>query len=322
MRLIGLAVVLAVSLLLGPRAAEAQQATKLAHIGILSRSEPQPIEAFRDGLRNLGHIEGKTYTIEPRYGEGRTARLQELALDLARSQVDVIFAPHGAAAAAAKFAAPTIPVVFISADPIADGLVASFNRPGGNLTGFAAPLADLASKWLELLREALPGVRRVAVLFIPDVRGSLAQLDSVKAAARVMKVEILPVAVRSESDLEMAFANAKQQRAGAITQISSPLFGSHRVQMVALAAKHRLPAIYDDRNFTEVGGLMSYGPDLGLVFRRAATYVDKILKGAKPSDLPVEQPTKFELVINLKTAKALGLTIPQSLLLRADQIIE
>jgi putative ABC transport system substrate-binding protein len=236
--------------------------------------------------------------------------------------VDVIFAPHGAAAAAAKKATPGIPVVFISADPVADGLVTSLGRPGGNLTGISNPVEDLASKWVELLRDALPGVRRVAALSIPESRGSLASVDGFRAAATAMKLDLLPLPVRSEGDLDAAFATAARERAEAITHIASPLFASQRVLMVTLAARYRLPAIYDTRGFVEAGGLMSYGPDIGLQFRRAAGYVDKILKGAKPADLPVEQPTKFELVVNLKTAKALGLTIPPSVLARADEVIE
>jgi putative ABC transport system substrate-binding protein len=308
------------ALVAAPLAGDAQSG-RVSRIGILARGAPdvRSFAAFHDALQERGQVEGQTYVLEPRYSEGSTERLRELASDLVRSHVDVIFAPHGAAAAAAKAVAPAIPVVFIAQDPIADGLVTTYSRPGGHLTGFAVPLEALATKWMEILRETIAALSRVAVIYIPDSRGSLAQLDGFKGAAAALALEILPLPVRGERDIETAFTTAARQRVGAITQIASPFFQASR--MVELAARHRLPAIYDTRGFVEAGGLMSYGADVNLVFRQAAIYVDKILKGAKPADLPVEQPTKFELVINLKTAKALGLTIPQSVLLRADEVI-
>ncbi len=314
----------ALGLIVAPLAAQEYKAqpAKPARIGVLSVGFPPEAEAFREGLRDLGHVEGRTYVIEARDAASTSyAQLLELASDLARSQVDIMFA-IGRAAAAAKTAAPGVPVVFLSTDPISEGLVASFNRPGGNRTGIAIPWEDLASKWVELLRDVWPRVQRVAVLFITEAPGSLAQLDAFRAAAAVKKVEVLAVAVRSASDLEPAFATAARQRAGAIAQVASPLFDSERPRMVALAARYRLPTIYYARAWVEAGGLMSYGPDLRLIFRRAAVYVDRILKGANPADLPVERPTKFDLVINLKTAKALGLTFPQSVLVRADEVVQ
>ena len=295
-----------------------------ARIVILSRGAPPEdhIQAFREGLQELGHLEGQTYTIEPRYSGVSTARLRELAAEVPRSKPDIIFASHGEAAAAAKRASSSIPIVFTSVDPIALGLITSFARPSGHATGVATPQVDLSAKGVQLLRDAFPALKRVAVLFIPESRGSLSPLDGFKTAVTTMKVEILPVAVPSEVDLETAFETPARQRAGAITQIGAQFFRGQRARMVAFAARHRISAIYDDPAFVEEGGLMSYRSDRRLIYRRAAAYVDKILKGAKPADLPVEQPTKFELVINLKTAKALGLTIPQSLLSRADEVIQ
>ena len=315
---------LVLALLAAPLPAEAQPA-KPARIGVLQATSTPPPEfaAFQDGLRELGHIEGQTYTIERRHAGGKPERFPELAADLVRSRVDLVLAGGDAAARAVREVDASIPVVFLSGDPIAAGLVASFNRPGGNLTGFAIPFKDLAAKWAELLRDTSPRIRRVAFLV------SYAQnpppnphLQAFQAAAAALKLDVLPIEVRGEADLEAAFAAAVRQRAEAITQSASPLFDGQRERMVALAARYRLPAIYYQRHWADAGGLMAYGPDLRVVFRRAAVYVDRILKGTRPADLPVEQPTRYELVVNLKTAKALGLTIPQTVLLRADEVIE
>jgi putative ABC transport system substrate-binding protein len=276
------------------------------------------VRSLREGLQELGHSEGQTYTIEERSAEGKLERLPELAADLAQSRVDLIVS-YSQGARAAKEVAPTIPLVFFAVDPVAEGLVASFSRPGGNMTGFAFPWKDLASKWAELLRDTFPGIRRVAYLFINP---QTPQLPWFQAAAAVLKLDVLPLRVHGEADLEAAFAAAARQRAQAIIEAPSPFFEGQRPRMIALATRYRLAALYYQRVFVDAGGLMSYGPDVRLIWRRAAVYVDRILKGTRPGDLPIEQPTRYELVINLKTAKALDLTIPQSVLLRADGIIQ
>lgn len=301
------------------------QEQKPARIVILSRSAypEHELQAFREGLRDLGHVEGRTYVIELRDAGGdardNDARLGQLAVEMARSKPDVIFAAQGQAAQAAKAATSTIPIVFSTPNPVNEGLVESFARPGGNATGVASPLND---KRLELLREAYPALKRVAFLFIPDSIGGLSQLEGFKAAADGMRIELLPIAVRTEAELGPAIEAAAQLRAEGLTHHSSPFFRSQARQIAALAAMYRLPTISDDSNTVESGGLMSYGIDWRARARRIAGYVDRILKGANPGDLPIEQPTHFELWINLRTARALGLTIPPALLARADRIIE
>jgi putative ABC transport system substrate-binding protein len=312
------------ALFTAPLTAAAQQAGKIPRIGILRPgSPPDPlIEAFRQGLRELGYAEGRDVTIEYRWTEGRDERLPDLAADLARLKVDIIVT-SGLGTQAAKRATSTIPIVMqVSIDPVADGLVASLARPGGNITGLATSTEDVPGKWMELLKEVLPGVSRVAVLFDPT-SSSAAQLKASEAAARSLGVRLQTLKVGRSDELGPAFAEAQKNRAEGLIIFGSAFVFAHRTRLVELAATHRLPTIYDQRQFVvSSGGLMSYGPNVHDLFRRAATYVDKILKGAKPGDLPIEQPTKFELVINLKTAKILGLTIPPAVLARADEVIQ
>ena len=331
MLLIGLAVVLAFSLTLAPLAVEAPQAGKVPQIGylaVLPRSGlfQQNRQAFLEGMREHGYTEGQTIAIEWRFAEGRPERLSDLADELVRLKVNLIVAEATAASRAAKQATRTIPVVFIGAvDPVTDGLVISLARPGGNVTGLSSMSPELMGKRLQLLKEVVPGMTRVAVLWQPDHYGEGAvkiMSEETEAAARALAVRLQRVEARSADDLAGAFGAMTEGRADALLVWTSAMFLSERKRIVAFAARSRLPAMYPWRQAVDAGGLIGYGPSPPDVFRRAATYVDKILKGAKPGDLPVEQPSKFELVVNVKTAKALGLTIPQPLLLRADQVIE
>jgi putative ABC transport system substrate-binding protein len=330
MRLIGLAVVLTLSLTLAPLAAEAQQAGKIDRIGYLTPSSagdtPHLREAFRQGLRDLGYVEGRNVVIEYRSAEGKVERLPALAAELVALKVDVILAPSTPAALAAKQATKTIPIVFTSvADPVASGLVTSLARPGGNVTGLATLAPELVGKCLELLKQAVPGVSRVAVLWTPGALGERTEKDMLKAtdvAAQALGVRLQFVEARGPEDFDRAFSEMTGARTGALTVFPSAMLFFERRRLVDLAAKSRLPTVFTWRESVDAGGLMGYGPNQADFNRRAATYVDKILKGAKPADLPVEQPTKFELVINLKTANALGLTIPQSILGRADEVIQ
>jgi len=317
------------ALLAAPLAAEAQQAAKVARIGYLSTNPtvtPHLREAFRQGLRDLGYVEGRNVVIEYRFAEGKVEQLPALAAELAALKVDVIVASGTLAALAAKQATSTLPIVFSPAgDPVGSGLVTSLARPGGNVTGLSAFAPELVGKRLELLKQAVPGVSRVAVLWQPGAFGERAEMDTLKraeVAARDLGVPLQFVEARGPADFDRAFSDMTRARAGALTVLASNMFNSERRRLVDLAAKNRLPALYSARELVDAGGLMSYGANLADLNRRAATYVDKILKGTKPADLPVEQPTKFELVINLKTAKALGLTIPQSVLARADEVIQ
>jgi putative ABC transport system substrate-binding protein len=319
-------------LLTAPLAAEAEQAAKVPRIGWLSLNRvaspsPHLTEAFRQGLRDLGYVEGRNVVIEYRDAEGKLERLPALAAELVALQVDVIVAGGGTPTAlAAKQATKTIPIVFASAgDPVGSGLVTSLARPSGNVTGLSNLAPELVGKRLEQLTQAVPGVSRVAALWQPGGLGERTDKDVLKeaeAAARTLAVRLQLVEARGPADFDRAFSDMTKARAGALTVLPSLMFSSERRRLVDLAAKTRLPAVYPQRDFVDAGGLMAYGPNLADLFRRTATYVDKILKGAKAADLPIEQPTKFELVINLKTAKALGLTIPPSLLQRADQVIE
>ncbi len=324
------------SLVAAPRASEAQQAGKVYRIGYLSPSSPSDPEslaspfgerglaAFRQGLRDLGYVEGQNFAIEGRWAEGKFERLPNLAAELVRLKVDVIVSVVTQATLAAKNATRTIPIVLVAAgDPVGSGLIASLARPGGNVTGPSAMYADLAGKQLELLKETVPRVSRVAVLWNPANAAWQAQMlkaTQVAAPALGLRVELLEA--RGAGELEGAFAAMTRERASALLVQVDVIFALHAKRIADLAAKHRLPAMYGSKEHVEAGGFMSYAPNALDVFRRAATYVDKILKGAKPADLPVEQPTKFEFVINLKTAKALGLTIPQSVLGRADEVIQ
>ncbi len=315
-----------------PLAVEAQQAAKVPRIGWLSlnlaaglAANPHLIEAFRQGLRDLGYVEGRNVVIEYRDAEGKLERLPALAAELVALKVDVIVAPPTLAALAAKQATRTLPIVFIAVDPVATGLVTSLARPGGNVTGLSSLTLELVGKCLELLKQAIPGVSRVAVLWQPGGIGDRTEKDMLKqadVAARALGVRLQVVEARGPADFDRAFSDMTRARAGALTVLPSAMFLGERRRLVDLATKNRLPAVYQWREAVDAGGLMAYGPNVADLFRRAATYVDKILKGAKPADLPVEQPTKFELVINLKTAKALGLTIPRSLLSLADQVIQ
>ena len=315
--------------LFNPVAAEAQEAAKVARIGYLSTgrgANPHLGEAFRQGLRDLGYVEDRNLVIEYRDAEGKLERFPALAAELVALKVDVIVAPTTPAALAAKQATRTIPIVFFAAaDPVTDGLVTGLARPGGNVTGLSTLAPDLVGKRLELLKQAVPGVSRVAVLWHPGATGERTEKDMLKeaeVAARALGVRLQFVEARGPADFDRASSEMTRARAGALTVLTSSMFLNERRRLVDLAAKTRLPAVYPLREFVDAGGLMAYGSDVADLFRRGTTYVDRILKGAKPGDLPVEQPTKFELVINLKTAKALGLTIPPSVLARANQVVE
>jgi putative ABC transport system substrate-binding protein len=308
---------------------KAQQAAKIARIGWLGANPAIGRllrEALLQGLRDLGYVEGRNVVIEYRFAEGKLERYPALAAELVALKVDVIVAPITPAALAAKQATKTIPIVFVAVgDPITDGLVTSLARPGGNVTGLSLLFPELVGKCLEELKQAVPGVSRVAVLWQPGAVGERTEKDMLKGAevaARALGVRLQFVEARGPADLDRAFSDITKARAGALTVLPGNMFFSERRRLVDLAAKNRLPAVYPLREFVDAGGLMSYGASNADMFRRAATYVDKILKGAKPADLPVEQPTKFELVINLKAAKVLGLTIPQSLLGRADEVVQ
>jgi putative tryptophan/tyrosine transport system substrate-binding protein len=311
--------------------AESQEAAKVARIGFLATTNlaanPHLQEAFLQGLHDLGYVEGRNVVIEYRDAEGKLERLPALAAELVVLKVDVIVAPGTPQALAAKQATRTLPIVFaVAGDPVGSGLVPSLARPGGNVTGLSSVTSDLVGKCLEQLTQAVPAVSRVAVLWQPGGFGERAEKDMRKAAevaGRTLGVRLQFVEARRPADIDRAFSDMTRARAGALTVLGggTMLFAERR-RLVDLAAKNRLPAVYPWRDFVDAGGLMSYGANFPDLYRRVATYVDKILKGAKPADVPIEQPTKFELVINLKTAKALGLTIPQTLLLRADQVIE
>ena len=316
-------VIVIVSAMMSAIVADAQQATKVARIGVLrAGSMPDPLlEAFRQRLVELGYTEGRDISIEIRWAEGRAERLKRLAVELVRLKVDVIVAGGGGPVEAVSQATNTIPIVMpVSGDPVRMGLVASLAHPGGNITGLTAADDELAGKWIELLKEALPRLSHVAVMH--DSTYDLSQMKPLQVAAQSLGVKVQVLTVSRADDLKIAFATAEKNRAEAVVIMPSAFFFAHRAYLVTLAAKHRLPTIYHQQEFViGSGGLMSYGPDFRDLFRSAAGYVDKILKGAKPGDLPIEQPTKYELVINLKAAKALGLTIPQSMLQRANQVV-
>jgi len=312
------------ALLAAPLAAEAQQAARTPRIGIVRLgSPPDPfVETLRDGLRDLGYVEGRTIEIEYRWAEGREERLPALVAELVRLKVDLMVVGGTVPARVAKQATSTIPIVVpVATDLIGAGLVTSLGRPGANVTGFASQNEELPGKWVELVKEALPAISRVALLSDPG--SDAGQSRAAEAAGRSLGIGTRVLKVRRAEELPAAFAEAQKHRAEALIVLSSALFHAHRVQLVALAARHRLPALYHQKEFVVgPGGLMSYGADFQDLFRRAAGYVDRILKGAKPAELPIQQPTKFELVINLKTATALGLTIPPSVLARADEVIQ
>jgi putative tryptophan/tyrosine transport system substrate-binding protein len=311
--------------LAAPLAAEAQQAGTVYRIGILSPEIPPPglVETVRDELRQLGHIEGKTLTIEARHAEGRNERLPALADELLALKVVAILAVNTSAALAAKRATTTVPIVIARvADPVKSGLVASLSRPGGNVTGVSFMPDVIAVKGLELLKEALPRLSRAAALWYADNPGASIVVDEMQPAAIQLALTLQRLPIRRSSDLVDAFETAVRHRAEAIVVVDDALVTKHRVEIVSLAMKHSLPVLSEYKPFVEVGGLIAYGPSTAAMYRRAAQYVDKILRGTKPGDLPIEQPTKFDLFVNLRTAKALGITIPPSLLARADQVIE
>ena len=306
--------------------AVAQQTKKVSRIGYLSPSSPSAdsarVEAFRQGLRDLGYVQGKNIVIDYRYAEGKPELLPDLAADLVRLKVDVIMTFGDPGTLAAKGATKTIPIVITDvSDPVALGLIASLAHPGGNVTGLSPLAKELSGKQLELLMEAFPRVSRVAVLLGQTSRSNALSLEEIKVAAGVLQVALQPLQVRGPDDFESTFSAVKRERAGALIVLRTAVTNTYRARIVDFTAKSRLPAMYADSEFTEAGGLMSYGSNRLDLFRRAATYVDKILKGAKPADLPVEQPKKFEFIINLKAAKQIGLTIPPNVLVRADKVI-
>jgi putative ABC transport system substrate-binding protein len=307
-------------------AAHAQQSDKVYRIGFLWDSPAvfsDAIEAFRQGLGDLGYIEGRNLTIEYRWAEGKPERMRNLAAELVRLNVDLIVAPSSIYTGAAKRATSTIPILFMShADPLGSGHVASLARPGGNITGLSIMMTETNVKGLELFREAIAGLARVAVIWDPATPSHGPGLKAIEGAAPSLGLSIQSVAVRSATEYDSAFSTIVRERSKGILVLSTPLFIAGAKRLAALALTHKLPSLFGPSHHVVAGGLMSYSPDRPDLYRRGAIYVDKILKGAKPGELPVQQPTKFELVINLKTAKVLGLEIPQSLLARATKVIE
>jgi putative ABC transport system substrate-binding protein len=315
-----------IGLCVAPRVAQAQQAVKVARIGWLGVDPDggRPLRAaFFEGLRDLGYVEGRNLVVEFRYAGVALERAPAVATELAALGLDVIVTGNTAHALAAKHATRSIPIVFAAAsNPVASGLVASLARPGGNVTGLSFLDPELVGKHLELLKQALPRISLVAVLWQPGDRPETDMLKGAEVAARALGIRLHFLAAGGPNDLDRAFSEATKARAGGLAVVTTTMFFFERRRLVDLASKHRLPTVWPWREAVDAGGLMSYAPHLADSFRRAATYVDKILRGAKPADLPVEQPTKFELVINLKTAKALGLTIPPAVLARADAVIQ
>jgi putative ABC transport system substrate-binding protein len=320
-----LSCLLAAFFLITVQLAEAQQPKKVPRIGFLIASPsifPGRVEAFRQGLRELGYVEGRNIVIEWRYAEGRRDRLPALADEVVRLKVDIIVSGGPTITGFLKEATTTIPVVMgFDTDPVGNGLVASLARPGGNITGLSVFSPELGGKRLELLKEIVPKLSRVVVLGSSTLPGNAQTLRETELAAGALGVKLQHFDVLSPKDMEAAFRRAVEGRADAVLALGNSVLNAHRTQVADLAVKSRLPAMYYAAEFVDVGGLMFYGVDFADLYRRAATYVDKILKGAKPADLPVEQPTKFELVINLKTAKQIGLTIPPNVLARADRVI-
>ena len=316
---------LAGGLIAAPLATEAQQAGKVPRVGFLlpgvQATSPRFVDAFRQGLG--GYVEGRTIVIHYRWAEGHAERLPELASELVRLNVDVMVTAGQQATLAAKQATAAIPIVMVGvADPVGTGIVGSLARPGANVTGLSAQAEEYAAKWLELLKAVIPRLARVAVLADPTNPSYSVYWRELRPAARILNVQLHTLDAHQPDDLPEAFAEAARHRVDALVVPQQPFTIRTQSRIVELAAKSRLPAIYNLTETVRIGGLMAYGASLADMYRRAAIYVDKILKGSKPADLPVERPTKFELVINLKTAKALGLTVPQSLLLRADEVIQ
>src|SRR6266508_3527563 len=322
-----LSILFVVALLAVAVMTEAQQPTKIPRIGYLvanfPSTNPARNEAFRDGLRELGYVEGKSIVIEWRYAEGNPDRLPALAAELVCFKVDVIVTAGPASTRPAKEATSAIPIVMgFDNDPVGSGVVASLARPGGNVTGLSTLAPEISGKQLELLKEIVPRLSPVAVLGTSTEPGNAQALREVEVAAGAFGVQLQHLDVRDSKDIETAFRAASKGRADAILMLNSPVLNPHRTQVVNLAVKSRLPVIYGQPEFVEAGGLMNYSASFTDLFRRAATYVDKILKGAKPAELPVEQPTKFDLMVNLKAAKQIGLTIPPNVLVRADKVIK
>ena len=308
--------------------AEAQQPTKIPRIGVLAAATPATaahlVEAFKQGLHEHGYVEGQNVVLELRFGDGKAEQFPILAAELVRLKVDVIVALTNPVIDAVRQATQTIPIVMPAAsDPVGAGFVASLARPSGNITGLTGYSPELNGKRLELLKEAFPKLSRVALLLSPNFPGSTLDLKETESAARALGLRMQPLEVRDDSDIDRSFKAMIKERADALTMFPGhPVLFVNRKKIVELAANHRLPTMYSLIEFVEAGGLMFYGPDLLVGYRRAADYVDKILKGAKPAELPVEQPTKFDLVINLKTAKQIALTIPPNVLARADRVIK
>ena len=311
--------------LVAPSAAEAPRESKIHHIGYLSLgSSPNAADAaFIQALRELGYVEGRNLAVEYRWAAANEERLPAMAAELAQLNVEVIVTSATPAVSAAKRATTTIPIVMASvADPVGSGLVTTLGRPGGNLTGMTLLSTELAGKRLQLVHELLPRATRIALLALNNAFATPLLLTAMRAAAKKLNIDLVVQLVTTADDFPGAFSEFQRARAQALIVQLSPLASQQREKITGLAAQQRLPAMYEIRTFVDAGGFVAYGPDVVEMFRRAATFVDKILKGAKPGDLPIEQPTKFEFVINLKTAKALGLTIPQSLLLRANEVIQ
>jgi putative ABC transport system substrate-binding protein len=315
--------------LAAPLGTPAQQSMRVPRVGFLSSSAPSEptsqlfLGAFRQGLGELGYVEGQNIALESRWAEGKYERLPDLAAELVRLKVDVIVATTSPAVQAAKEATTTIPIVMAYIiDPVATGFVVTLARPGGNITGLSMMAPDLVRKQMELLNEVVPKISRVAILWNPVNPAGTPQLRETEVAARALGVRLQPLEARGPQEIDSAFAAMSRAGAGALVVLGDAMLISRRTQIVALTAKRRMPAVYGQREYAEAGGLMAYSANRFDSYRRAAVYVDKILKGTKPADLPIEQPTKFELVVNMKTAKALGLTIPPALLLRADHLIE
>jgi len=306
-------------------ASKAQPVGKVYRIGFLWENPtvfPDAMQAFRKGLRDLGYEEGRNIAIEFRWAEGKPERMRELAEELVRRKVDVIMAPSSVYTGAAKQATSTIPIIFLShADPLGSGHIASFGRPGGNITGLSLMMTETNVKGLELLREAVPKISRIAVIWDPATPSHAPGLKAIQVAGPSLGLGIQSVPVRSATEFESAFSAMVRESAGGVLVLSTPLFIAGAKRLAELALSHKLASLFGPKNHVVAGGLMSYSPDRADLWRRGASLVDKILKGAKPADLPVERPTRFELVINLKTAKALNLTIPQSLVARADEVI-
>ena len=307
--------------------AQAQQPTKILRIGYLTAgflfAQSARIEAFRQGLRELGHAEGKTYVIEYRHAEGKFARLPALAAELVRLKVDIIISGGPTVTRAAKDATTTIPIVMVQdSDPVGSGFVASLAHPGGNITGLSTLAPELSGKRLEVLKETVPKLSRVAVLGDSTEPANAQSLKEIELATKAFGVKLQYLDVLSHKDIAIAFRNASKGRADAVLLLASAVYTPHRKEVAELAVKSRLPAMYINSEFVEDGGLMAYGVSFIDLYRRAATYVDKILKGRKPADLPVEQPMKFEFIVNLETAKQIGLTVPPNVLVRADKVIK